>query len=103
MTKLYIEKKVIPTADLGAESTLPPIAFDIELEGIKKGSYADEDDGLFVNYGKARITVFPYRYQDGYTPGKLGTRDVRDCGAGKRVFEGDVHALFRREAVVAVR
>lgn len=66
MTKLKIEKRTIPTASMSAFSSLPPIAFDIELDHISGEFLLEEDDGLFINYGKIK-GVFPYRYQDGYT------------------------------------
>ena len=66
MTELRIEKKIIPTASMSAFSSLPPIAFDIELDRISEEFFLEEDDGLFINYGKNN-GVFPYRYQDGYT------------------------------------
>ncbi|MGN1053209.1 MAG: DUF5107 domain-containing protein, partial [Candidatus Scatosoma sp.] len=65
MTKLYIEKQNIPTADWEKTNSLPPISFDIELASIGNDFRLDEDDGLFINYGKIN-GVFPYRYQDGY-------------------------------------
>ena len=52
MTKLKIEKRTIPTASMSALSSLPPIAFDIELDHIAEEFLLEEDDGLFINYGK---------------------------------------------------
>ena len=66
MTELKIGKKSIPTASMSAFSSLPPIAFNIELGHINEKFLLGEDDGLFINYGKIN-GVFPYRYQDCYT------------------------------------
>lgn len=66
MTELKIGKKSIPTASMSAFSSLPPIAFNIELDHINEKFLLGEDDGLFINYGKIN-GVFPYRYQDCYT------------------------------------
>ena len=66
MTELKIGKKSIPTASMSAFSSLPPIAFNIELGHINEKFLLGEDDGLFINYGKIN-GVFPYCYQDCYT------------------------------------
>ena len=65
MTTLKIVKQIIPSASLGGESTLPPIAIKLSLSDITNAFYLDEDDGLFINYGIME-SVYPYRYQDLY-------------------------------------
>lgn len=81
-TKLYTERKIIPTVDWGELNPLPPISFDIELASIENEILLDEDDGLFINYGQVN-SVYPYRYQDGYG------RDLSPAAYETVVLEND--------------
>lgn len=55
----------ILSADLGEESSLPPISEKLSLEDISNEFHLEEDDGLFINYGVMEC-AYPYRYQDMY-------------------------------------
>lgn len=65
MTIFKLEKLNILSANLGNESSLPPIAVKLSLGDISNDSILDENDGLFVNYGAVE-SAYPYRYQDLY-------------------------------------
>lgn len=65
MTTLEFVKKLMPSADLGDESSLPPFS-DFSTADGKSGSRLDEDDELFINFGTVPSS-FPYRMQDNYT------------------------------------
>lgn len=65
MTKLYKETQTIPSVAFGELSTLPPVSFEIGKKNFGNDFLLDEDDGLFINYGRVE-SIFPYRYQDGY-------------------------------------
>ncbi len=64
MTKLHFENLVIPSADFGGESSLPPIK-RLNLFTTDYKIDLDEDDELYLNYGRV-ISAFPYRSQDMY-------------------------------------
>ena len=57
---------MIPSSTFNGLSSLPPIAVNSELESTKDDFFLDEDDGLYLNYGRVPY-AFPYRYQDMYT------------------------------------
>lgn len=87
MTEFYIEKRTLPTASWRL-SSLPSLAFQIEFEQVKSDFLLDEDDGLFINYGR-RKTVFPYRYQDDYS------RELSDAVYDTVVLENEfLKAVF---------
>ncbi len=54
----------LPTARLGPENPLPPVA-PIQNGQQQTRAKLDEDDGLFIGYGFVP-TIFPYRQQDAY-------------------------------------
>ena len=64
MSSYREEKRIILSADFHRESSLPPISRVLETVGTTT-SHLDEDDGLFLNYGRV-YTAYPYRYQDMY-------------------------------------
>ena len=51
MSTLKLEKLNILSADLGKESTLPPISETLSLNTISNEFRLDEDDGLFIVSG----------------------------------------------------
>ena len=65
MSTLKVEKLNIMSADLGMESTLPPISETLSLNTISNEFRLDEDDGLFINYGVMEC-AHPYKYQNMY-------------------------------------
>jgi tetratricopeptide (TPR) repeat protein len=65
MSTLKIEKLNILSANMGKESSLPPIAVKLSLGDISNDCILDEGEGLFVNYGGVE-SAYPYRYQDLY-------------------------------------
>ena len=65
MSCLKFEKMSILSADLGEESSLPPISEKLSLGDISNEFHLEEDDGLFINYGVMEC-AYPYRYQDMY-------------------------------------
>jgi tetratricopeptide (TPR) repeat protein len=65
MSTFKLEKLNILSANLGAESSLPPIAVKLSLGDISNDCILDEGEGLFVNYGGVE-SAYPYRYQDLY-------------------------------------
>lgn len=62
---LKLEKLNILSANMGKESSLPPIAVKLSLGDISNDCILDEREGLFVNYGGVE-SAYPYRYQDLY-------------------------------------
>lgn len=104
MTKLYRENIIIPSDDFGELNTLPPISFNTELESVGKEFLLDEDDGLFINYGRTD-GVFPYRYQDGYrrklTPVSYGAAILENeylKATFLPCFGGKLWSLFDKKA-----
>lgn len=65
MTDLRFEKRHMPAAKLGEESTLPSIC-EIFAQGGIMPSKLDEDDELFISYGNVP-SIYPYRMQDNYS------------------------------------
>ncbi len=65
MSTLKLEKLNILSADLGKESTLPPISETLSLNTISNEFRLDEDDGLFINYGVMEC-AHPYKYRNMY-------------------------------------
>ncbi len=55
---------LLPSAHFNGESTLPSLYEMSNVQALTE-SRLDEDDGLFVGYGRLR-SVFPYRMQDLY-------------------------------------
>ena len=66
MSTLKFERYKIPSAIMGGESSLPPIAVKLSLSDISNRFRLDESDGLFINYG-IEESAFPYRSQDLYS------------------------------------
>lgn len=65
MTTLRTEKMILPSANWGGESTLPSVAVHLRLSDITDKMCLEDDEGLFVNYGRVNC-AFPYRAQDLY-------------------------------------
>ena len=65
MSTFKLEKLNILSANMGKESSLPPIAVKLSLSDISNNCILDEGEGLFVNYGGVE-SAYPYRYQDLY-------------------------------------
>ena len=66
MTVLRHEKLNIKSSDLGTESTLPALRYNMgNRYTVPNDSELDEDDGLFIWYGEYPGT-FPYKIQDNY-------------------------------------
>ena len=81
MTSLTYVKRTVPSADLGPDSSLPPLGWLTAKDWIS-GSVLDDDDGLWVSYGLVP-SPFPYRDQDNYT------RSLKDTEYGFFVLEND--------------
>ena len=82
MTTLTFEKITLPSAQLGGESSLPPLAIkQIDKENEPIPCFA-EDEGLYVNYGET-IFGFPYRAQDMYD------RELKDREYDSAILEND--------------
>ena len=87
MAELYFEDLVIESADFGGESSLPAIKM-LNLFDGKLGVSLDEDDELYVNYGRVK-NAFPYRSQDSYD------RALNDKTYRSVVLENDyIKAVF---------
>ncbi len=87
MATLKFEKVIIPSADFGGESSLPPVRLRlIKKEYIK--AELPEEDGLFVNYGRVP-TAFPYREQNMYN------RELNDTEYDAAILENNkLRAMF---------
>ena len=62
MTELKFSTITIPGANLGGESSLPPL-FPISRDHWERVYELDEDDGQFTDYGWTE-NILPYRHQD---------------------------------------
>ena len=81
---------VIPSSEIGGESTLPSIYSMSNVQLLTK-SVLDEDDELFVGYGRIP-SIFPYRMQDLYN------REIKLKSYIGIVFENEyLKALFLPE------
>ncbi len=66
MSTLKFEKRIIPSASFNGFSSLPPIAINSETESTSDEFFLEEDDGLYLGYGRVPYS-YPYRYQDMYS------------------------------------
>ena len=65
MTNFSVEKLRLKVAQLGENSSVPPVFKTVNVQQ-RRNSRVNEEDGLFVGYGFID-DVFPYRKQDLYT------------------------------------
>ena len=90
MTELRFETKTMPGANLGGESSVPPL-FPISRNHWERVYELDEDDGLFTDYGWTE-NILPYRCQD------LFDRALKPCTFKSAVLENDnLRAVFLPE------
>ena len=75
MSKLRIETWTMPSADLGSENPLPPLASGRELHAVNDAPGIPDEMLPNMAYGRLPNTL-PYTMQDGYTR-QLGQRDFR--------------------------
>lgn len=73
--------------DRGKLNSLSSISFETELECINEEFHLDENNGLFINYGRTD-GIFPYRYQDGYD------RDLSPVNYDTAVLENEFLKAF---------
>ncbi|MBR6009400.1 MAG: DUF5107 domain-containing protein [Clostridia bacterium] len=64
MTSLYKSKLDVKSADIGPESSLPPL-FTVNTRDPDMPSDLPEEDGLYLKYEFLK-SIFPYRFQDNY-------------------------------------
>lgn len=78
---LEFVKKSMLVSDFGADASVPSI-FDIKNLQNRTSSDLDEDDGLFIGYGKLK-NAFPYRQKNAYS------RELADREVETAVLEND--------------
>jgi hypothetical protein len=66
MASLKFEKRFISSASFNGMSSLPPIAVNSELETTSDEFFLEEEDGLYLGYGRVPYS-YPYRHQDMYS------------------------------------
>ena len=64
MTRLYKSILNVKSADIGPESSLPPL-FTVNTRDPDMPSDLPEEDGLYLKYEFLK-SIFPYRFQDNY-------------------------------------
>ena len=64
MTRLYKSILDVKSADIGPESSLPPL-FTVNTRDPDMPSDLPEGDGLYLKYEFLK-SIFPYRFQDNY-------------------------------------